>query len=76
MWLHHGKHLYEMRSIITVAGLLVILKNITRGLKHILLKSHWTSSFVKYLAPQSWETSWEIRGRGYQFLTVMAFSAR
>ena len=76
-----------------VAGLLVILKNITRGSKRprlvqkaafhsspglmrMLLKPQWTSSFVKYQALRSWETSSEMRGRGYLFLTVMAFSAR
>ena len=76
-----------------VAGLLVILKNITRGSKRprlvrkaafhsspglirMLLKPHQTSSFVKYLAPRSWETSSEIRGRGYLFLTVTVFNAR
>ena len=76
-----------------VVGLLVILKNITRGSKRLqlvrkaafhsslglicmLLKLHQTSSFVKYLAPQSWETSWEMRERGYLFLTVTVFSAQ
>ena len=44
------------------------------GLMCTLLKSQWTSSFVKYLAPQSWETSSEMRERGYLFLTVIAFS--
>ena len=75
-----------------VAGLLVIPKNITRGLKrpwlvrkatfhssldlmHILLKPQQTSSFVKYQALRSWETSWEMRRRGYLFLMVTAFSA-
>ena len=46
------------------------------GLIRTLLKPHRTSSFVKYLAPQSWETSLEMRGRGYLFLTVTAFSVR
>ena len=46
------------------------------GLMHTLLKSHWTLSFVKYLASQSWETSLEMREMGYLFLTVMAFSAQ
>ena len=46
------------------------------GLICTLLKPHWTSSFVKYLAPRSWETSSEMRGRGYLFLMVMAFNVR
>ena len=44
-------------------------------LMHTLLKPHQTSSFVKYLALRSWETSLEIRGRGYLFLTITVFSA-
>ena len=48
--------------------------HLSPGLIHMLLKPHRTSSFVKYLAPQSWEISWEIRGRGYLFLTVIVFS--
>ena len=39
-----------------------------------LLNPHWMSSFVKYLALRSWETSSEMRERGYLFLTVTAFS--
>ena len=46
------------------------------GLIRTLLKPYRTSSFVKYLAPWSWETSWEMRGRGYLFLMVTAFSAQ
>ena len=76
-----------------VTGLLVIPKNITKGLNRprlvrkaafhsspglmrTLLKPQWTSSLVKYLALQSWNTSLEISGRGYLFLTVMELSAQ
>ena len=76
-----------------VARLLVIPKNITKGLNiprlvrkatfHLslglmqtLLKSQRTSSLVKYLAPQNWNMSLEISGRGYLFLTIMELSAR
>ena len=76
-----------------VVRLLVIPKNITRGLKrpqlvqkaafysspglmHTLLKLQQTSSFVKYWALQSWETSLEIREREYLFLMVMVFSTQ
>ena len=45
-------------------------------LMHALLNPHWTLSFVKYLALRSWEMSSEMRGRGYLFLTVTAFSVR
>jgi len=45
------------------------------GLMQTLLKSQWTSSLVKYLAPQSWNTNLEISGRGYLFLTVIELSA-
>ena len=46
------------------------------GLMPMLLKPQQTSSLVKYLAPWSWDTSLEISGRGYLFLTVMELSAR
>ena len=46
------------------------------GFMCTLLKPHWTSSFVKYLALQSWEMSSEMRGKRYLFLIVMAFSAQ
>jgi len=76
-----------------VAGLLVIQKNITKGLNmpqlvwktafHLspglmqtLLKLQQTSSLVKYLALQSCDTSSEISGRGYLFLTIMQLSAQ
>ena len=41
------------------------------GLIHILLKPQQTLSLVKYFALQSYNTSSEIRGRGYLFLIVM-----
>jgi len=44
------------------------------GLIQTLLKLQWTSSLVKYLAPQSWNMSSEISGRGYLFLTIMELS--
>ena len=76
-----------------VARLLVIPKNITKGLNiprlvqkatfHLslglmqtLLKPQQTSSLVKYLAPQNWNMSSEISGRGYLFLTIMELSAQ
>ena len=46
------------------------------GLMRTLLKPQRTSSLMKYLAPQSWNISLEISGRGYLFLTVMELSAR
>jgi len=46
------------------------------GLMQTLLKPQWTSSLVKYLAPRSCNTSSEISGRGYLFLTVMELSAQ
>ena len=46
------------------------------GLMQMLLKPQWTSSLVKYLAPWSWDTSLEISGRGYLFLTVMELSVQ
>ena len=46
------------------------------GLMQTLLKPQQTSSLVKYLAPQSWDTSSEISERGYLFLTVMELSAQ
>ena len=50
--------------------------HLSLGLIQMLLKPQWTSSLVKYLAPQSWEMSWEMSGRGYLFLIVMELSAR
>jgi len=44
------------------------------GLMQTLLKLQQTSSLVKYRAPRSWDTSSEINGRGYLFLTVMELS--
>ena len=44
------------------------------GLMQTLLKLQRTSSLVKYRAPRSWDTSSEINGRGYLFLTVMELS--
>ena len=41
-----------------------------------LLKPHRTSSFVKYLTPQSFSINSEMSGSGYLFFTVMAFRAR
>ena len=41
-----------------------------------LLKPHRTSSFMKYLAPQSFAISSRIKGSRYLFFTVMAFNAR
>ena len=45
------------------------------GLMQMLLKPQQISSLVKYLAPQSWDMSLEISGRGYLFLTIMELSA-
>ena len=69
-----------------VAGLLVISKNITRGLNrpqlvrkaafHSFLGLIRMSSLVKYLASQSWDMSSEISRRGYLFLTITELSAR
>jgi len=41
-----------------------------------LLKPHWMSNFVKYLAPLSFAISSGIKGSGYLFFMVMAFSAQ
>jgi len=41
-----------------------------------LLKPHQTSNFVKYLAPWSFAISSGIKGSGYLFFMVMAFSVR
>jgi len=46
------------------------------GLMQTLLKPQRTSSLVKYLALRSYDTSSEISGRGYLFLTVMELRAR
>ena len=46
------------------------------GLMYTLLKLQQTSSFVKYWAPWSWETSSEMKGSGYLFLMVMVFRAQ
>jgi len=46
------------------------------GLMQTLLKLQQTSSLVKYLAPQSCDTSLEIGRREYLFLTIMELSAR
>ena len=45
------------------------------GLMRTLLKPYQMSSLVKYLALRSCDTSSEISGRGYLFLTVMELSA-
>ena len=50
--------------------------HLSPGLIWILLKPQWTSSLVKYLALQSWDTSSEISGRGYLFLTIIKLSAQ
>ena len=42
----------------------------------MLLKPHQTSSFVKYLAPQSFAISSGISRSGYLFFMVMAFKAQ
>ena len=76
-----------------MARLLVIPKNITRGLNRpqlvqkavfylslglicMLLKPQWTSSLVKYLAPQSCNTSSKMRSKKYLFFTVMELRAQ
>ena len=46
------------------------------GLMQTLLKPQRTSSLVKYLAPQSCDTSLEISRREYLFLTIIELSAR
>ena len=50
--------------------------HLSLGLMKTLLKPQRTSSLVKYLVPRSWDTSLEISGRGYLFLTIMELSAR
>ena len=46
------------------------------GLIWTLLKPQQTSSLVKYFALWSCDTSLEISGRGYLFLTIMELSTR
>jgi len=46
------------------------------GLNTNVIETQQTSSLVKYLALQSWNTSSEISKRGYLFLTVTELSAQ